>query len=255
MSKVNTSVRQIIKDSIKEEKRGGQFSSNLDVWDAIPPIVDSIQFNADYVRELLEHENGGKPLTALGVLNKLLGLFGIQAIKKENLEVISLAPTDAAPQDTEALLCVDEAKLSEAFGTLAEILAKKETDAAKAREFQMTQNNERIDRINALEREMNELRETYQYWQDTTLRNVQDLCSLNRENDAIIGWAKGFLSGLAMQLVWSNEGIPEQLDVRFTTMKTLVSTPEKPCIMKGDTVILKGVTFGQVTEEGADPET
>ncbi len=252
-------LRQRSTDITRSIIRGADDVTEARPLELLPDIVMSVRLDRSYILDCIKKNISGKSL--FGLLNRLLDMLGFQIINVKELREHNADKPDIRlkkPEDETVsgnFLTLDEEAYKTAAAKMLDVIdssAKK--NKAKYSEMERLFGQAR-EQLNSRTEELRQLRTDTDYMKKGAAERIQYILSLigkNAEKTPVTEQTAELLGDMGLSAVWADD--ENAADGMFMTVKC--SDPlqhnEKPCIISGNAVLLKGLKF--VSDElPADP--
>lgn len=224
----------------------------------LPDIVTSVRLDRSYILECIKENISVKSF--FGLLNRLLDMLGLQIInirelKEHNADKpdIRLKPQNGAV--SENFLSLDEKAYKDAAIKILDIICETEKkNNAKYSEMEKLFGQAR-EQLNSRTEELRQLRTDTDYMKKGIAERVQYILSLigrDAEKTPVTEQFPELLSDMGLSVQWADD--ENARDEMFMTVKCTDASQqkEKPCIMSGNVILLKGMNFAS-NETAAEP--
>ncbi len=242
----NQKISRLAVEIVKEEIRKGRLIESKDVLEMLPEIIDAVYVNKNRLRAAIEH-----CLSTRNPFNSILNLFGIQVVKKEKI-INNLSNYGADPDDISVTiddsyakqwLTIDSKEFKNIVEKIAQKLYKIEEQANQNRDEEKKRGDELFDKYEKLKQEYGDLKHKTETNEKTIAERIQYILSLGGE--ASVSDNKDFieiLRDLDIDVFWDSNNAPFTDAEMFTEYANdQASANMKPCLIRGDSVYVKGV--------------
>ena len=220
---VKTAAQDIIRE--KKSEIGSMKHEQIVILDALADVIDAVEPDIDYLRELAGKSSLGDRLKA--------------RLKGER----------KAELNPEEIYTLNEESMTETAGKVSGALCELERQHTDEASRQRKRIEELAARLEEAEKAEKQLRESMRNMRDNTATSLQNILSIIGERateseNAISREINRMASSLGISFVWSSENNP---DAEFEVLKVeLSSHKEKPCLMFDGKVLQHGVRFESV---------
>lgn len=237
---IKETAAQIVKDVVR---RGGVLHTAA-VLELLPRVVESVVVDREYI-----HQCVSRGPSKNNPINALLGLIGLRLVSTESpvwkVEQGSSGPVDASLMNN--FLKIDSDRLSAAATEISEVLAAAERDNKKELQSGQEHASRVHSELDKMSQKYSQLSVDYENQRKAVAERTQYILSQCGEGaqSMLVDQVSELLADLEIQVFWSAEGAPLSAGAMFSTMKCVPGTKrhDKPCLLCGDTVLVKGLKF------------
>ncbi len=258
-------IKQRAGDIVRDAVREREIASNVKVLGYVPDMLDSVSIDTRYILSCVDNELNKRTANPL---NALLGLFGLRIVHPKNTISDLSAEFGSGTESGVTLevednskmasfLRVDEAQLKSAIGKMADELRQVESDQQSMQHSLREQNASLHKEMDKASGQLTQKSTDLNYQRNAVAERAQYMLSLVGESPSdttMCDQIKELLADLELSAHWTTTSIEQKETAMFSILKC--DEPEKrrnkPCIMSGSDVFLKGVRF-VANENGSEP--
>ena len=245
----NQKVMQYVNEFITDEIRKGKLVKSKEVLTMLPDLIDTVHIDRRKMRISIE-----QCLCSANPLNAVLTLIGVQLIDKEKTITRLL---NSSSEENSVSIQVDDSCAkrwltlnSKEFKAIVEKVAQKllelETQANQIYEEEKQRGDKLFGKYESLLKEYNELKSSMETNEKMIAERIQyilsdsgkDVVSDNRQLIEL-------LKDLNIEVYWDDDGASFSDSAMFTeyVVDDEVYVGTKPCLIRNDSVFVKGVRF------------
>lgn len=246
VSIMKKAAKKAIIEAINEEKLNGRIIDNIDVLESLPNMFSCLRINGNYVAKCLKETSIEEDKN---FFENLLNKFGFEVIKYSKIQS-RLEATEREPLIMDNLIVVDDKQLRKSIDEISEILYKKEEETKNNSRSSANKNNSYVRRIDELEQQNAKLMTEYEYMSNSIITGLQDIYVENIRNNLSNDSINEILNNIGIEIVTDIENLKVNKQEAFTVLRvpSLENKINKPCFLKNDKVILKGILYEKVKE-------
>ena len=247
VSIMKKAAKKAIIEAINEEKLNGRIIDNIDVLESLPNMFSCLRINGNYVAKCLKETSIEEDKN---FFENLLNKFGFEVIKYSKIQS-RLEATEREPLIMDNLIVVDDKQLRKSIDEISEILYKKEEETKNNSRSSANKNNSYVRRIDELEQQNAKLMTEYEYMSNSIITGLQDIYVENIRNNLSNDSINEILNNIGIEIVTDIENLKVNKQEAFTVLRvpSLENKINKPCFLKNDKVILKGILYEKVKEQ------
>ena len=237
-----------VQDILREQKKTGKLIRTAGALDVLTKVVHAVEVDKRYYTACIK-----KVMESSNPLNALFGLFGYRVIRKDAARPLVEADPSAGSA-LDHMLCLNAPAMRGAVSEIADILAGVEEEAEKNSAGLTSRYNELANQLEDERRKSAQLQAASQAQLRMTAERAQYMLGLaGAEDDGpVVKQIYEMLTDLGIKAYWNAEGAPAGEGAMFTVMEgggALSGT--KPCLMRGEEVLVKGIRFVESKTEPA----
>lgn len=239
-------LKKAISDAVSQKTYNDDIIQTRRAVECIPRIIDAIDVDKESFKnkiEVLINRSGN-------TINAILKIFGLKMINGKRLEWECENDADLFSD----MLKLDVDLLSAELENMVKVLSEYEKTCTKQIDEGQKSIKEQFKENEKLKNEINQIKSQNNIKENQMLKSIQQLISLeyskNGENSEVYKQISEMLQDMEINVFWGNDEDSSETEFQtFNITKKRQNMCGKPCLKRGEEVVLQGLKYQLIDTE------